>query len=145
MNNILKSNLIDLADYLENLLINHEGDVGFEMSTFGQHEPSHPCGTVACIAGHVVLRDNEDEDATSLADNVLFQPDCNIIMKLASKILGAETEIEKVKLQQLFLNYKDAWLNVAVGSYDAVLPKHAANVVRHLIDTGDVDWRVAFS
>lgn len=135
-----KERLSKLADWLE-AGAPHE-HVEFDMGSFlgltdangnMTQNVKEACGSLCCIAGCAAQ---------------FFAPD---ELVAAIEIGGVGYNVLHIATKALDLDMKDARLlflpptnDLAyVGySYDNITPKMAAKVIRHLIKTGKVDWRV---
>ena len=87
----------------------------------------HPCGTPACIAGcacHIA----PDADHSSMA--------------LAAEYLGLTAE-QKTELFMPHFDPEGLFYAAEPGEIGYVTREHAAAVLRHLAETGTVDWNVA--
>lgn len=121
--------LLHLADTLESL-VNPETqtDVGFYLPTWictdeTVHEvdtSGHSCGTVACIGGWAVY---------------LY---CDKDIKRASKYSG-----NLDFMQEILGIYGQNFFSLCtpdIQNYSVVTPDTAAQVIRHFVETGEVDW-----
>ena len=93
----------------------------FDMGTV-----QHPCGTPACIAGcacHIA----SDADYSSMA--------------LAAECLGLTAE-QKTELFMPHFDPDGLFYAAEPGELGYVTREHAAAVLRHLAETGTVDWSV---
>lgn len=125
----------ELADYLMSL---PEGqpEVGFNMDTFlgssSTYRPDrsgHNCGTVACIAGHVWLRDHPEEPRDMQPG--LDETDEMTIAEYARGVLGLnEADGAALFLGQGIAEFQLRFITVVV----------AVKTLRHLADTGEVQW-----
>lgn len=93
----------------------NEQPTGFNMKSFG-------CGTAACIGGHAAYRQRQEDPGTR------YNP--NGLSGMASKWLGIDPQLG------------DRLYYPAVDDYDSITPKQAARVLRHLAETGKVDWSI---
>lgn len=124
-----RENILKVADAIEQHSI---PDLGFNMADFlGTYEDrtGHGCGTTACIAGwgHAIIHGTYDAEFTYV------DPD---------EIAGW-LGISHVPACNLF--YADNHpLNARDSSgrswFDEITPKTAVSVLRHLAETGEVDW-----
>lgn len=116
-----KEYILELADFLETIQPGAES--GFNMNWYMNKNcndySGHKCGTVACIAGWIALRDGQEEPAEWYT-------------KYGAKKLGIDLDLAF----KLFSPRR-------IWAYDAT-PQQAAIVLRHLANTGEVDWNVAF-
>lgn len=98
---------------------------GFNMCNW-----THTCGTPACIAGWANFV-RTDDDGTFLGD-----------MSAAAMWLG----ITKSQAEELFAPDEDfEEEDGPLFLWSEITPTHAAAVLRHLADTGRVDWSVGSS
>lgn len=120
-----KDNVLKVADAIENHSI---PDLGFNMGGYilpaDAETPDlsgHNCGTIGCIAGW----------AASVAKGSIIDDDAS--GDKAGKFLGLSG------FQRMELFVPSGWLDNNVTSSKAVA------VLRHLAETGEVDWSVAAS
>lgn len=98
----------------------------FRMSTwFTPH--AFDCGTACCIAGSAVLKFGTADECSKLYNGRLSP---NWIPNAAKEVLG----LDAVQATRLFV---PSFLDL--GKIDAAW---AARTIRHLIDTGKVDWAI---
>lgn len=143
-----------LVHLLEN--IPPESQQGFNMhyyleDAFGETtNVAHTCGTVACLAGWTAQR------LSMRGDQILTLPRTqNDIRKhavvayyehgvhqLAQKILGLTAK----QADQLFtpMDYFYDEEELEDVNWADIQPAQAVKVLKHLRDTGEVDWKVAF-
>lgn len=101
------------------------GRVLAEPERFGTlFREKHVCGTVGCIAGHAIV--------IAMKENAIGKgfTDYDSIIPAA----GAYLDLTMYDARELF---KARALN---GNFDSVTKQQAINVLKHLRDTGDVDW-----
>jgi len=117
-----KENILAVADAIETHSV---PDLGFNMGGYffeGEDADDGKCGTVACIAGWTckVLGEpsNEYEHGWTAGDH-----------------LGLDHE------QRTLLFTPRGWL----GSPEIFKARHAVRVLRHLAETGEVDWAKAMA
>jgi hypothetical protein len=117
-----KTKILAVADAIESHSI---PDLGFNMATYctqndrPDHDRSgHNCGTTACIGGWAIATEKSKDALLEMT----YGP---AIFDLARKILELDTELGK----KLMIYY--------TGSPTSV---QAANCLRHLAETGEVDW-----
>lgn len=108
-----------IAEWLENGAPPRDGVSGFDMSSFFQ---VNECGTVCCIAGAACMF-----FGAKWCDNACAE---------AADLLDINIDIDG--MENLFYPITDRHL-------DSITPNHAAQVIRHLIKTGKVDWTVGAS
>lgn len=109
-----KERILALAELIENQPHEElESEFGFNMEDF-----THPCGTPSCIAGWAVFQAGG------------LEKDYHANSKVAAEILG----LEHRQAEDLFF----AWRS-KIG-LEEITPFHAAATLRHLAETGDVDW-----
>jgi hypothetical protein len=137
-----KRRLLKLAQALESPAAERH----FDMANWFEHTGLHSlpgnmpvgkaiqdCGTVACIAGWAVA---VHEPKLKLCDAPV-----GAVFERAKKLLGLDELVAKYLFLPASAPHVDEnFLNVYGAN-----PKQAARVVRHLVETGEVDWRVAFS
>lgn len=113
-------NIRRLADVIEaEPHTDREAASGFTMMCF-----FHTCGTPACIAGWA--------DTLSGADDWSGATRTDCVEERAAKWLGLAAS----QAYALF------WGGTEIKDLKSVSPTHAASVLRHLADTGRVDWSV---
>lgn len=133
-----KANVLRVADAIENAELVKRG-IGFNMSNYiapagapvdglGPDMSGHGCGTVACIAG------------TACA---LMHPRTRA-HTLVKKSSGWELCPFDEAGEYLGLSMEDAEDLFIPGNEDinSITPAHAVAVLRHLAETGEVDWSV---
>lgn len=122
-----KERILELANVIERHSI---PGLGFNMSVYGctgmQDLSGHGCGTVGCIAGHAVAHFELDGDPSPL-------PDLVGVSRRAAEILG----LDFTTREDLFCpeGYSEA--------PEMYPPAKAVAVLRHLAETGEVDWAIA--
>lgn len=131
-----RENILKVADAIENHSIKW---LGFNMASWFDADARHPwspkdntnhnCGTVACIGGWAGVlamgKKTEKSAAKALA---------NLNETRIHEFLGLETEVAR----SLFLpSHK------VVGKWSDITPAQAVRVLRHLAETGKVNWRKA--
>jgi hypothetical protein len=129
-----KERLIQLAEVLES----PAAEKHFDMKEWIEHTGYHDlpegitiaevmidCGTVACIAGWATVLARPNEPYSAIIDE----------FSLAAEYLDLEYFIAK----SLFT--PSCTTDEGTQAYDAD-PKQAAKVVRHLAETGEVDWSI---
>lgn len=89
-------------------------------------QSGHSCGTVACIAGWTLALQGHITESMSDSDEV------GLGVSEAAEFLGLEGR----KAFELFFAY------TFPGSRGKITAAHAVRVLRHLAETGAVDWRV---
>lgn len=110
-------------------------DRGFNMETFIDYaDEDHPvedwafntCGTTCCIAGHVVLFNKVPTNCR--------RPDGTFIdtMQAAADYLG----LDQNEAEGLFFG-------VPFVALSEITPAQAAQVIRHAIETGTIDWSIS--
>lgn len=114
--------LLTLASHIEKMPEGYAADyvTGFDMNQWRAEfcspkakDPLHACGTVSCIGGTA---------------EILFGGS-------AFDVLGASSDQDYDTLKRLFyppLNDSPGW---------EATPAQAARVIRHLVETGKVEWR----
>lgn len=156
-----KKAVLNLAELLENLP--PERDAGFNMSWYVWNEKdvqspvysigppptnvSHSCGTVACIAGWTCL-------ALTYGGEILPQNrSSEAVARFTRDVSGTGSEhytaaevlgLSREQADELFTPMDTENLRMRNRKWDRVKPRHAATVLRHLAETGEVDWSVAF-
>lgn len=123
-----RENVLKVADAIEQHSI---PDLGFNMATFRDiardAEPDNygaGCGTVACIAGWA--------EAVRLGTGVFVNDG------LTDERSADYLELTSEQSGPLFFGYGMSW-----SEFTAITPKQAVAVLRHLAETGEVDWTVA--
>lgn len=138
-----KERLLELADLLESEKVVGHFDMDYFFKSYNLSVPTHThklgaaealnvCGTVACIAGWAVAAFNPKLQG--------FQIDYE---QIAADLLGLRYE----QADRLFTpsdNGDDCDPEDEDRSPYAASAKQAAKVVRHLAETGEVDWSKAF-
>lgn len=94
---------------------------GFNMSDW-----THNCGTPSCICGWANHLRNESEGRTVM----LASP------REAGRWLGFDDDDDR-----RYVLFKPSTIDP--DNWNAITPAHAAAVLRHLADTGVVDWSVS--
>jgi hypothetical protein len=121
-----------IAKWLEAGAPHVDGTYGFNMDVFLLHNrqdySGEYCGTAMCIGGAAI------QFFSKLASN------CRNKDARARDLLGlADVEAKKLfypyTLDRHFKNSRD-W------EWSQIKPQDAAKVIRHLIDTGEVDWEI---
>lgn len=102
--------ILHIADLIEKL----------EPQQFDMNEWANSCGTVACIAGWTYL---------TYADEVIPGSAGTV----AAEILGLDEEVAN----SLFVPTDEDGLD---AMYEDITPAHAAQTLRKLAETGEVDW-----
>lgn len=111
-----RERILALADLIEQQPHTEIGAAsGFNMEDF-----THPCGTPACIAGWAAFMFDKE-----------FEPG-KTTMKY-SEHAGMLLGLDYRKAADLFL------LTPGIG-LEEITPAHAATTLRHLAETGDVEW-----
>lgn len=148
-----KTAIIALANLLTNIPSKY--NTGFNMTGYSNSvcdvnytHVGHQCGSTACIAGwatsyiepdgSVRMKPRSPDEMRALVDGV---PDPELLGFYgvgATKILGLDPE-QAAELFEPMNNGLDD------RDWDAVTPRQAAKVLRHLAKTGEVSWEVAFS
>jgi hypothetical protein len=145
-----KENLLKLAEVLESpaaeahfnmaTWLDHFGAHALDLSSIPIKDALEDCGTVACIAGWA---------ARLAKPNAVIKP--GDIESIAKEFLGfADTSpgfstetAEAVERGELLECCKSDDLFVPNSTYmKKATAKDAAKVVRHLVETGEVDWSV---
>jgi hypothetical protein len=123
-----KKRILEVADAIERHAIK---DLGFNMSTYMQtplqrwampDRSGHDCGTVGCIAGWTLALTNGVATVKEMLGGRIHAK--------AAEALG----LDRLTALELFL---------APGMgchYGQVTPEEAVRVLRHLAETGVVDW-----
>lgn len=110
-----KDRILELADHIE------------KSETYDQRTWFHTCGTPACIAGHAAML---------FAADKLLQMGHMKCPDIAQNELG----LSWIKSQRLFdgspLGFTEDEGFIKVSS------AHAVKVLRHLAETGEVDWSI---
>ena len=121
-----KNNVLKLAGVVE------------KSTTYDQTIYAHTCGTPACIAGHAALL------AAPHGKFVVTETRSWPRFKFPSG--GDIWYVSDVA--QVWLNLNDWWADqlfqpIPLGKAKKVTPAQAGKVLRHLAETGEVDWGVA--
>lgn len=131
-------------------------DTGFNMEWYSveteanpevKENVGHQCGTVSCIAGWAAqflnfdgtLRDTPRKESQMLEEFGIDIPVYAPEPIVAAKLLGLDeldADILFEPMNNSLLFHDEDW--------DAVTPRQAAKVLRHLAKTGEVNWEVAF-
>lgn len=129
------------ADKIEALKPNSMGDandgdgLSFDMSRF-----AYACGTPACIAGWVTWWEHNRNPPRGLLDQVPQHDEA-----MASGDVGADTFAFTQAKEALKLTREQAhalfYATLAPIDIHEITPQQAAAVMRHLADTGEVNWR----
>jgi hypothetical protein len=132
-----RENILAVADAIEKHSI---PDLGFNMAALidqtSENYPDvsgHNCGTVACIAGWAtfiakgMIPGEQQWSASVLAPGRLF---LDITQEQASRLFSPAGE------------YDD---EAKYAIYAGITPSQAVSVLRHLAETGEVDWNRALS
>ena len=121
-------NILKVADAIEQHSI---PDLGFNMSHwFDKATPDvpdlsgHECGTIACIAGW----------ASRVSGDQSENPDHTY--EVAADFLG----LGALTANNLFMPTNGF---VSLHQWNSITPAHAVAVLRHLAETGEVDWYIA--
>lgn len=108
--------------------------IGFNMESFvneaaSEFEPDqtgHQCGTTACIAGWAMHLSGDDLSRVEYLTS-------NGCIRRGAAILGLDFD----DADDLFTVCDDSL------SLEEITPSQAVSVLRHLAETGDVDWSIA--
>ena len=143
-----KERILELAGFLDTLDPNK-----FDMGTFGYEDSEY--GTVACIAGWTVARwlPSVFDYWQHPEDSIGETPDT--ILKSAKDLLGLTTkQADALFIPSNVFRFDDREkdnlhsLTWYAWKYETdisrVTSRQAAKVLRHLADTGIVDWGIAF-
>jgi hypothetical protein len=140
--------VLEHADYIENLRhtkkYNKQDRFKFNMSSY-----EDGCGTIGCIAGSIVYKKLGRKAYSELAIHKYEG-----IFELAKKELGL-THTQACRLftpglRDFGLSYNDDTntyilhngKSVKYDVYDTVTGPKAAKVMRHLVKTGKIDWKI---
>ena len=136
--NLRRENVLALADHVEGLADSrYEDREGFYMSTL-----KHKCGTPACIAGWAAWLSGDRGNKRRHA-RWFRGLDGGGTLRAAREWLGLDS-VSHVS-HDLFTptaTYSEGY-SFQVETPDAeghITPRHAAAVLRHLAETGEVDW-----
>ena len=117
-----RENILAVADAIEKHSI---PDLGFNMAGFhaeGWEDLSqHNCGTTACIGGYATILLNGGGEYRTIPDG-----------KIADW-LGVPIETAEALFYATGVDYGPQW-------FEKVTPSQAVSVLRHLAETGEVDW-----
>lgn len=137
-------NILRIAEAMETKIVDAEGlPIQFDMNSWAAVEYSweddveseyQVCGSVACIAGHVVAVLDPESYLSYSRGNHQFS-----IHAAARDLLDIPTKLSR----DLFTpaSQFDSGMHVIVNPYQAT-PEQAAKVLRNLAKTGKVDWSV---
>lgn len=123
-----KDRILALADLIEK----QPHTVSLHGSGFCMNYVLHSCGTPSCIAGWAAWEEEGRPKAVSTPDTG-WSLECK-----AQKYLGLATSVEAELSDiaySLFYPEGDR-----VDLYDNITPAQAAACLRHLAETGEVDW-----
>lgn len=127
-----KQNILRLADALDNVELAKSHNIGFNMatfvSTFDIDRTEHDCGTVACIAGWAVAMFGHNGKPRASPLSAMKLNNFPTPEEHATRTLG----LSYVTAQSLFYPGNPR--------YHQITPKVAAATLRHLAETGVVDW-----
>jgi hypothetical protein len=106
----------------------------FNMSDWGGE---YNCGTVACIAGHIVIASGEGDKLSTMRS----------VPSRAAELLDLDPEKEwdpiGASLDRLFLaREKEVTMPRRWRHLSGVPADQAVRTIRHFAETGDVDWSV---
>lgn len=107
--------ILELANFIEHC------ELEFDMST---PWAAPDCGTAGCILGHAALL---WPDVVSERQDGVFSCD--------DTCLSQKVEIKELTIAKL------CYPSSAVCDYDGATAEDAADVLRHLAETGEVDWK----
>ena len=110
-----KANILKLADHIE----------GLDLEEYDQSVFAHDCGTPACIAGHAVFLAGQWDQAS-----------VSRVARLARRWLGLQRSDAESASVVLFDSHP-------LHPDETPSPQEAAATLRHLAETGEVDWRRA--
>lgn len=125
-----KERILALADLIEKQPhTTVEAPSGFSMENW-----SHDCGTPACIAGWAwamekAKMEDVDDNASDAAQKFL-----GLGVLTGDSLFEPDLRDTDLALNHHWENHTDLWGHIT--------PTHAAAVLRHLADTGKVDWSV---
>lgn len=132
-----------LIDLLENLP--PEKERGFNMSDYHSDDLSHlsthtkhECNSVSCIAGWAALY--MKTDGTLLKRPRDLGWNFRGYMETAQGLLGLTQDQSLCLFEPMFYV-----ASVCDKDWDAVTPVQAVKVLKHLRDTGEVNWDLAFA
>ena len=132
--NVLK--LADRIECLENTTKFAKHGRPAQAGTFSMRNISHTCGLPACISGWAFHLAVEEFHATPPKD----QHKCNLN---GSGWLGFDEYKDREILKNLFVpRYHEAHTWDKPGETGYISSKRAAAVLRHLAETGEVDWSI---
>lgn len=137
-----KANVLRVADAIENAKL-AKRDIGFNMAYVAERrgvyvsdKTGHNCGTVACIAGYSYAIKHPRKSAAgiiALEDRRVALEDDTIIVE-AREFLGLPREDANALF---FPDDENPDLRL-----DSLTVEQAVAVLRHLAETGEVDWSV---
>jgi hypothetical protein len=124
-----RDKVLMVADAIENATLAKDIGVGFNMRDFYDlrarcDQTGHSCGTTACTAGWawLMFKDKDSIDHT-LPDEIELQ---------AAELLG----LTEAEADNLFFGVDCGKRLTDITTGDAI------KVLRHLADTGEVDWTI---
>lgn len=122
-----KENILYVADLIENQPLTSPADnTGFTMQSY-----LHSCGTPACIAGWAYAASRGSDGSEDLRPEDRDQwSDSRTVAGEAQRFLG----LDYTTSEQLFLGFE------APVDLVRIKPEAAVAVLRHLAETGEVDW-----
>lgn len=136
-----RENVEKLIEALEKDTFQDRG-VGFNMGVFmmvhnGINKVAdfrdEPCRTVACIAGHAYLLKSIEEEAPGTWEQITgYGHRCGFAVSRQAQIW---LDLDGWTAEELF--------NPSFRPIDRIGPDMAVKVLRNLLETGEVDWRVA--
>jgi hypothetical protein len=116
-----KDRILALADLVERQPhSDYYADAGFNMETY-----IHKCGTPSCIAGWAIFTFGGRSDLDCASDRDTENRD-------AGELLGIGEEQSYALFQPLHLEIP----------LRKITPKQSAATLRHLAETGEVDWSI---
>lgn len=121
-----KRRLVKLAEWLEAGAPEKKGVAGFDMSSYVE---VRKCGTVCCLAGAAQCFFDPKHTVKNLNK---WWPDWD--WSEAAELLGLDPTTADALFHPDQISDTMCW--------EHIKPKQAARVVRHLIETGKVDWTV---
>lgn len=128
-----KDAILTLADIIEQQSL---PKVRFDMSTYGDHDVTADeeiCGTVCCIAGTAVIALG-NVPAEDVASALVFLP------KIGKDIKGYAAELLGLDVTQKYDLFEPRW-SLIHKDLRKVTKEEAARTLRHLAETGRVDWQ----
>ena len=117
-------NILKLAETIE------------KSETYDQTRFAHICGTPACIAGHAALLAEPDGQMVAATER------CGPHFKFSDGNIGYISQIAQTWLGLGDWSADELFQGWPFGEDKEVTAAQAAQVLRHLAETGEVDWDI---